>query len=179
MVLALILIGIALMEWLWFDLGPNIVLVTLACVVVGVYGGKWARLVVPLVIMILSDYYLGMGIISFFTWTGFMMMAWLPGLWNKVFDNKGMVGMFAGLSGTFWFYLWTNYGVWATDRWGMYSHDISGLMMAYINGLPFLRLQIVSTLLFVPLGIVVYELVKELKKIDRSNFLNMYLLLTN
>ncbi len=59
--------------------------------------------------------------------------------------------------GTIVFYIWTNFGVWATDSWGMYSHDLNGLWRCYVNGLPFLKTQMASTCLFVPLAIVMVE----------------------
>lgn len=153
----LILIVIALFERLVVDFGPNIELVTTACVLSGLYFGKRASWMVPISIMLVSDLVLGMGIISWFTWTGFVLIAWLP-RWLFVKKSPMMRGLSVAMLGNLAFYFWTNFGVWLTDRWGMYANDLGGLWLSYVNGLPFLKMQLFSSLLFVPMGIFLMEL---------------------
>lgn len=162
--LFLLLVGLALFERLVFDLGPNIELVTMASIVGGIYLPANYRLLVPVLIMAVSDMFLGVGVISIFTWTGFMVMAFLPSVWKRVTQLNLGVGLGSGVMGTMLFYVWTNFGVWATDRWGMYTHDASGLLASYVNALPFLRVQLLSTVLFVPLAVGVIELVQLLQQ---------------
>ena len=149
---ALLLVVVAVGERVWWDLGPNIELVTMAMILAASYLGKnWAMGVV-LVSMGISDLMLGNSNIWLFTWSGFL----IPVLWmNK---EPGVVkGVGMGLGANLFFYAWTNFGVWLLDSWGMYSNDVSGLINAYINGLPFLKLQVFSTLLFLPAALVVME----------------------
>lgn len=147
----------AVAERVWFDFGPNIELVTTASVLAGMYmSAKW-RWMVPVGVMAAGDLVLGLGAISWFTWSGFVVMAFLPSLMKKLDESKWVYGTVSGLVGNLVFYGWTNLGVWATEKWGMYPNTLAGLGEAYVMGLPFLRLQIVSTLLFLPLSIWVIE----------------------
>jgi len=59
--------------------------------------------------------------------------------------------------------------VWLLDSWNMYPDDLSGLMMSYVGGLPFLKLQLFSTLLFVPAGLVVMEVGRVMKEAFRRD----------
>lgn len=164
MLMAVLLILIALGERLWFDLGPNVELVTMVSVVAGMYlPRRWAW-VVPGVVMGVSNWVLGGGWITMFTMTGFVVMVWLPRLVEKVGKRKVVVGLGSGLVGNLMFYWWTNFGVWLTERWGMYADDLGGLVACYVNGLPFLKLQLVSTLVFVPVGVLVVEEVRRWKE---------------
>jgi hypothetical protein len=52
--------------------------------------------------------------------------------------------------------MWTNLGVWLLSE--MYPKNGLGLTMSYINALPFLRYQAISTLTFVPLGLTLVEI---------------------
>jgi hypothetical protein len=158
------LVLIALFERLVFDFGPNIELVTAVTVVAGIYMNKRYQVLVPLIVMMISDMYLGLGRISFFTWTGFMVMGLGVGGVRKYLSNKYILGLGGALIGNVIFYLWTNFGVWATDQWGMYENSLAGLKLSYLMGLPFLKLQLFSSWLFVPIFIFGIEMGK--------NFLN-------
>ena len=65
---------------------------------------KW---LVPLIIMAISDLVLGFGLISWFTWSGFLVMVGLPRLIAKLRLSKVMTATVAGLGGNGIFYLWT------------------------------------------------------------------------
>jgi hypothetical protein len=175
MVLALLLMVVALLERVVFDLGPNVELVTMACVLAGMYLAPRWRFIVPLVVMAISDMVLGLGMISLFTWSGFLFTVILASGWSGVIRRKLVGGTIAGVMGTICFYVWTNFGVWLTDGWGMYARDFSGLSMSYINGLPFLKLQLVSTMLFVPLGIVGIELWRQWRRVWVPDIVNKYI----
>lgn len=161
MIWALVLIAIAVSERLWFDLGPNVELVTTASVLSGMYLSGRYKWLVPLTVMWLSDLVLGVGWISFFVWSGFLVTAYLPGWLARWVPGELVQGVGAGVLGNLGFFWWTNFGVWVTDRWGMYSRDGAGLVAALVAGLPFLKVQMMSTLLFLPLALIV---VMEVKK---------------
>lgn len=158
--MAVILILLAVGERVVFDLGPNIELVTMATIVAALYLPKRIRLIVPLTIMAVSDWHLGVGAITWFTWSGFLAMALGPNLMKKWTGERWLRGLGAGLLGAGWFYLWTNLGVWLTDSWGMYPRDLAGLGQCYINALPFFKANLLSTMLFVPLGIMIVEMTR-------------------
>jgi hypothetical protein len=71
-------------------------------------------------------------------------------LWRRLgFRGGRLVGtaVVAGATSSFFFYLWTNFGVW----WqGWYPPTLSGLFQSYWWGLPFLKLNLLSNLLLIP-----------------------------
>lgn len=153
-----LLVVLALTERVGFDLGPNVELVTMAGLLAAAYLGKKQAVGVVLTAMIISDLVLGNTRIFLFTWSGFMIpMVAAGGMFKRWKINRVVSGTIAGVGANLFFYLWTNFGVWALDGWGMYAKDWGGLTQCYINALPFLKLQLVSTLMFVPTAFGVVE----------------------
>ena len=161
-VFASILILIGILGRTIFHIGDNIEFVTVGTLLAGSYlGGFWAFFV-PLTIMAVSDLFLGNTLIFIFTWSAYLFMALFAlaqlrsknSLVGKLFKAE-LVGFFSSI----FFFLWTNFGVWALDSFGMYSNDLSGLIASYIMGIPFLKSNILSNLLFIPLFFVSVELV--------------------
>lgn len=154
----IILSLLAISERVLFDLGPNFEFVTGAVLLAAAYLGARYSILLVLAVMIVSDLALGNTTIFLFTWSGFLIPALiLPGLFKRVKANKIFSGTVFGVGTSLFFYIWTNFGVWVLDGWGMYSKDLSGLMMSYINGLPFLRYSLVSTILLVPASFFLFE----------------------
>lgn len=56
------------------------------------------------------------------------------------------------------FYFYTNFGVWFLDAFGMYPKTLTGLIECYVMGLPFLRLNLLGNLLFIPSTFILSEL---------------------
>ena len=154
------LIMLALCERLWFDLGPNVELVTLTTFLAAFYVGRKLSLVVPLATLALSDILLGNTSIMLFTWTAYLIIAVVAGglsLFKRTGWQKVLLATGGGVAGSLWFYLWTNFGVWLLDSWRMYPNDFSGLSLSYLYGLPFLKYQLVSNLIFLSIGFSVVE----------------------
>ena len=156
----MILIGLATAERLWWDLGPNIELITLTTVLAGFYLDKKAAIIVALLTLAISDIFLGNTAIMLFTWSAYLVIAFVS-IYLKSKTNTSskriILATFGGGLGSFWFYLWTNFGVWLLDSWGMYSKDISGLIICYVNGLPFLKNQLLCNLMIIPVGFILTE----------------------
>ena len=159
MIYAGLLVLVALVERLVFDLGPNVELVTAATVLSGVYLPVRYRVLVPMVIMVASDLFLGLQAISFFTWTGFLVMGGLPQELRRLSGNPWVLGLGSGVLGVWLFFLWTNLGVWLLDPFGMYPDSLAGLASSYVNALPFLRNQLLSAVLFTGLGVFGVEMI--------------------
>lgn len=178
MIKRLFLIGLFLLafgERVAFDMGPNVELVTLAMVVSGIYFGAKSSFWLIFGVIVLSDLAIGNSNIFIFTWSGFLVPALVIGKLGGFIRRRGIPGRVAGggmsgLAANLFFYLWTNFGVWALDGWGMYSDGADGLLMSYVNGLPFLKLQALSTLLFVPAGMVVAEVVRRYSSFQEMNW---------
>ena len=149
---------LAFLERTAFDLGPNFELVTLAMVLSAFYLNPKYSLLFTSLLLIISDLLIGNTNIFIFTWSGFL----IPVLFIKRFKNLKInnifSGTFVGISSNLFFFIWTNFGVWALDSWGMYPKTLNGLLSSYVNGIPFLKYQLVSTIFFVPLGFLIYEI---------------------
>jgi hypothetical protein len=166
----ILLVGLFLIAFLgrtFFHFGPNWELVTTAMVLSAYYFGQKTSFWLTLVILVSTDLILGNTNIFLFTWSGFLIPALVlnkifPKI-IKIFKYKSISGALLGFGSNLFFYFWTNFGVWFLDSWGMYPKTFAGFVQCYINGLPFLRPQIVSSLIFIPLGFIIIELSKSLR----------------
>lgn len=158
----LIILGI-LFRTVW-HLGPNVEFVTTASLLAGAYLSRKWSIFVPLAIMVISDLSIGNTNIFIFTWSAYVLIG-IVGYYiqkAKIQSSKYKVikatafGMIASL----WFYLWTNFGVWLLDSWGMYPKTLTGLIDAYILALPFLKLNFLGNLIFVPVSFTIVEVCK-------------------
>lgn len=162
----LLLFILAFVERVFFDLGPNTELVTLAMLISAAYLGGKKSFWMTFILIALTDLLIGNSNIFIFTWSGFLIPALVAGEVFKSFNGRGVkkigVGTLSGVGANLFFYAWTNFGVWFLGT--MYPKTISGLATSYINALPFLRMQLVSTLIFVPLGFLIFEIVLSHRK---------------
>ena len=164
----------AFLERTVYDLGPNIELVTTALVLSSFYFGKKSSFWLTFAVIAFSDVVIGNSNIFLFTWSGFLIPAFLSSRLITLFKliSQRLTNLWSGLKliplisvGLFsnlFFYLWTNFGVWLLDSWGMYPDTFQGLLLSYINALPFLKNQILSTFIFVPLGYALIEMAKSM-----------------
>ena len=135
----------------------------------GAYFAKrsWAVLV-PLVAMFISD--LGLGLMmggdyfQYFVSAGFLLVYFTIaalsllgiGLRNKISVLR-VAGY--GIAGSVIFYLVTNFGVWFGSSF--YTQTASGLIAAYVAGLPFLQNGVLGTLFYSAVLFGGYELLKQ------------------
>jgi len=161
----LVLLGI-LFRTVW-HLGPNIEFVTASAILSAMYLGGSYAVIVPLLIMILTDKLIGNTNIYWFTWSAYILI----GLFSHFFKKKFLVlnpkfkvikGTGMGIGAAVFFYLWTNFGVWVLPSWGMYTRDLNGLIRCYIMGLPFLKLNLIGNILFIPSSIFIIESLKSI-----------------
>jgi hypothetical protein len=160
-----ILFLVAFLERIVYDLGPNIELVTTGLLLSSAYLGRNNALILILLIMFATDRILGNTNILIFTWSGFIIPALFT---SKIMKAKLtppikiLKGTLTGITVTSFFFIWTNFGVWLLS--GMYEKTFPGLMQSYINALPFFRMNLISTLIFVPLGFVCIESLLHINK---------------
>jgi hypothetical protein len=106
---------------------------------VALFGGtrlknKFAAVLVPLAIMVITDFYLGFHKLLFFTW-GSMVLAALIGFWVR--KKYGFWRVAGGtLAGSILFFVITNFGVYLE---GWYGYGFSGLAQTYIMAIPFFK----------------------------------------
>lgn len=179
LVLASILITLAILFRTAWRLGPNIEFVTTASFLAATYlGGIWVILV-PFLSMVLSDIFLGNTNIFIFTWSGFVFIGLADHYLIKKWGRKRLIFKQTGLGvlAALFFYLYTNFGVWLLDFFGMYQKTLAGLIKCYIMGLPFLKFNLLGNFVLVPLAFVISELffsvVRFGKKIFTSTFSNL------
>lgn len=149
--LSLILIGILLR---FAPHAPNFTPVAAIALFSGVYLNKKYALLIPLILMIASDFFMGFHDVILFTWGGFALIT-LLGVWMKKRKNIFSCLYMAILSSVL-FYLISNFGVWVA---GWYPRNLNGLVTSYIMALPFLRTFTLSTLLYTALFFAAYELI--------------------
>jgi hypothetical protein len=152
---------LAFLERTVFDLGPNIELVTFAMLLASCYFGRRQSFWLIFFVMLTTDLVIGNTNIFIFTWTGFLIPALILPTVFQINRLKGLKkilqGSFLGAGANFFFFIWTNFGVWLLDSWNMYPDTIQGLVMSYINALPFWKYQLTSTLLFATAGFTIAE----------------------
>ena len=183
--LFIILFLFAFLERTAFDLGPNIELITTALILSAYYLGGRYSLWLILSILVATDLVIGNTNIFLFTWSGFLIPALFASGFirrlskphtkhNSLITKKMFTGaslMTAGVSANIFFFIWTNFGVWLISS--MYTKDLLGFMMSYINAIPFFRNQLTSTLLFIPTMYIAIELMLHLKnKFAPKNTIN-------
>lgn len=171
LLLAFVLITLGILGRTIFHLGDNIEFVTSSTLLAASFlGFRWA-VIVPLVIMAVSDFIIGNTLIFLFTWSaylltgllGFFFLTKKSGIINHVFKATG-----TGIISSIIFYLWTNFGVWLLDSFGMYSDNLSGLLDSYIMGIPFFKANLYGNLIFVPLSFFIFHLCLSLQS-ERSS----------
>ena len=143
-----------------WHLGPNVELITLVMLLSATYFDGRTSFWLTLTVLVSTDLVLGNTNVLLFTWSGFLLPLFLVTRVLKFKLNRIISGTFTGLGANLFFYAWTNFGVWLLDAWGMYPRNLSGLLASYINGLPFLKNQLVGNLIFIPLGFGIVEIIK-------------------
>ncbi|PIS08818.1 hypothetical protein COT75_05055 [Candidatus Beckwithbacteria bacterium CG10_big_fil_rev_8_21_14_0_10_34_10] len=155
---------LAIAERLWFNLGPNVELITLTTILSAIIFRRKSVIIVPLIILSLTDLNLKNTNIMIFTWSAFVLesLAFLPLLKKTKFLNKPifkqiLFSSFFGAGASLWFFLWTNLGFFLTEPWNLYPPTFKGLIACYVAGLPFLKPNLISNIFFLPLGIFVWN----------------------
>jgi ABC-type proline/glycine betaine transport system permease subunit len=149
--ISLIIIGILLR---FIPHTANFTPVAAIAIFAGVYLNKKQALIVPLLLMVLSDIFLGMHNVVIFTWGSFILVTFL-GVWAKNHKTVKAIASTAIVSSVL-FYLITNFGVWAM---GWYPQTAKGLLDCYLLGLPFLRTFTVATFVYTIVFFGAYEFI--------------------
>ena len=124
----------------------------------------------PLLTLFISDILLqGLHAINLFPYSGFysgqitnyilFFLLTLIGIAFKNYKTAGIIA--AAFTGPTVFFLLSNFIVWKTQAAIMgYNKDISGLWQSYDFGLPFYRNSLISTFIFLPAFIALYNRVR-------------------
>ena len=141
---------------------PNFTPVGALALFAGLYlarKSRWA-LLLPLAVIFLTDLVIG------FYDTKLMLVVYgsflFYGVFGLLIKDKKNIGSItlATLAGSFLFYLFTNFAVWAFSP--LYASTLEGLMLSYTMGLPFLKYTLLGDLFFVGVFVGAYEFVVHL-----------------
>lgn len=164
---AALVVGALVWRLVRADLGapPNLELSTAAAfAAAGLLRHRLAMLV-PLVVVALSDVLLGNSSVLVFTWTAWAVIgvgAWWAG--RRSGARRLVAALGFGVGSSLVFYLWTNAGVWWLGRGTYYPAGPDGLLASYVSGLPFLRTMLLGNLVLVPLAAGLVALVARLER---------------
>jgi len=137
---------------------PNFAPITAVALFGGVYfSDKRIGLLLPLIIMFLSDLVLGLHNTLFFVYGSFMIMSGI-GYWLKNHYSARNV-IFSALTGSILFFLITNFGVWLTSA-GFYPMTLEGLTTCYVAAIPFFQNSLLGDLVFTGVLFGSYEFAK-------------------
>lgn len=136
---------------------PNFEAVTSISLVSGSFLGGFFAPIIPLFIIFFSDIYFGNTSVYLFTWSAFILIGIFGLLFKKNSKYYFLKITGGGIASVLFFYLWTNFGWWLT--FGMYPMNLQGLIASYIAGLPFLKNQLMSVLVFTPVFATLFSLV--------------------
>ena len=149
--LSLILIGVLLR---FMPHAANFTPVAAIALFSGAYLKRKYAILVPLLLMAISDIFIGMHNVLIFTWGSFILTALLG---KTIQKRKSILPVFGmSLISSLVFFVITNFGVWAM---GWYPQNLKGLIDCYIMGLPFLRDFTISTLIYSAVFFTAYELI--------------------
>ncbi len=144
---------------------PNVELVTsIALLSASNLSRKWMLLVI-FSIMAISDLIIGNTNIFIFTWSAYLLFGLFVSFFlKKNTDGKKQLLQMTGwgIVSSVWFYLWTNFGVWLLDSFGMYQRTLTGLFASYIYAIPFFKFNLIGNIILVPLTFVIFYFIKDL-----------------
>lgn len=145
---------------------PNFTPVMALALFGGVYLSARRALWVPVVLMAVSDLFLGLHATVLFTW-GSVLLISLLGRYLR--GRKNWLNVFgAGLLASVLFFVVTNFGAWLV----MYPRTASGFAECYIAAIPFFRNMLASTWIYSVVFFGVYEtLAHTLKSNERAAWL--------
>ena len=113
----------------------------------GTYLSKRWSLLVPLIIVAISDLILGWHTTIPFTWSAFLLRGVL-GWWVRRGASATRI-LTGAVAGGVLFFLLSNFGVWITQD--LYPRTMAGLWACYVAAIPFFRATMLGDLVFTTL----------------------------
>ena len=110
--------------------------------------------IVPLAIMLVSDWFIGFHGLMWAVYGGFIAIVLIGQVIRKKPTMLSAIG--GALAGSVLFFLITNGAVWLGSPY--YAQDLSGLINSYVAGVPFFRGTLIGDLLFTAIFFGSYKL---------------------
>ena len=136
---------------------PNFTPIIAIALFGGVYLSKKIALILPVLIMLISDIFIGSYEIKLmiFVYASFLICVVL-GFWLKK-HKKWQTILTSSVLGALMFFLLTNFAVWAFTGW--YAKSFSGIIQCYIMALPFFRNTLLGALFYSTVFFGAYEII--------------------
>lgn len=139
---------------------PNFAPIAAMALFGGAYLGKRDALIVPLLAMVLSDFFLGFHNTMTFVYGSFLISG-LIGIWLK--RHLNVINVILGVfTSSIIFFLITNFGVWLVG--GLYEKTFQGLLQSYFYAIPFFRNTVIGDLFYTGLFFSSYEILLRVVK---------------
>src|SRR5665213_3259997 len=131
---------------------------------ISIFGGsvlpKKVSIWVSLGAMMISDAFIGFYALMPLIWACYLLIALASSRWLR--PASLIKGATLTLSASVFFYVVTNFGVWATS--GMYAHTWSGLVSCYTLAIPFFRNTLLSDAIYTAALFGIYALATHKQK---------------
>ncbi len=122
---------------------PNVAPITaIALLGAAYYPKKWQAFLIPFVIMLISDFFIGFHSTIPFVYGSFALIVGLGLFLRQKFSWGKLLGI--SLASSVLFFLITNFGVWLV--YDAYPENFAGLLESYIAGIPFFRNSLLGDL---------------------------------
>lgn len=126
---------------------PNVAPIAALALFSGIKLPNWKGFSIPLIAMLISDYFLGFHATMPFVYGSFFLIGGIGYLLRK---RGSVLNIGIGsLVGSTLFFLITNFGVWMTSS--MYEKNIQGFIRSYVMGLPFFRNTVLGDIFYTTL----------------------------
>ncbi|MFI5252301.1 MAG: DUF6580 family putative transport protein [Bacteroidota bacterium] len=136
----------------------NVAPITALALFGGVYLDKKHTFIVPIVAMLISDYFIGFYSRWMWVYGSFIAIGFI-GLWLR--SHKEIIPIIgASMAGSLLFFVVTNFGVWVSSQ-VTYTHDFAGLISCYVAAIPFFRNTLAGDLVYVGGLFGIYELARK------------------
>ncbi|MBI5045301.1 MAG: hypothetical protein HZC02_05235 [Candidatus Levybacteria bacterium] len=137
---------------------PNFAPITAIALFGGMYMNRKYALILPFIIMVISDFFLGFHDTLVFVYGSFLISG-LLGLGVREYKTAGRI-LLITIAASIQFFIITNLGVFLAGH--IYPKTIQGFIDCYVMALPFFRNTIVGDVLFTTSFILAFELLKQL-----------------
>ena len=132
---------------------PNFTPIIALSLFSGVYLKRSQAVVLPLLLLAVTDISLGFHETMFYTYGSVLLISCI-GLWLKSRKSVNHIALTRFCSSVLFFII-TNFGVWLAS--GMYPMTASGLSQCFILAIPFFKTELISTVLYTAIFFGAYE----------------------
>ena len=142
---------------------PNFTPVVSLALFSGTYLPKRYAVIVPVSLMIISDFFIGFHETILFTW-GSLALISILGFLNRRHKNSITI-LSSSLLAALLFFVLTNFGTWLLSN--LYPRTLDGLKECFILAIPFFRTTLLSTVVYTFVIFGLYETVAQRVKETR------------